>query len=83
MKKWQNWSKFSDLKFQGSDPIKETHLHQKQSICTFSLDLESIFSHFEPFLAKKWPKMAKISIFFTLIIVIQIFSANLTQTTQN
>ena len=33
--KWQNWSKFSDLKFQGSDPIKETHLHQKQLICTF------------------------------------------------
>ena len=61
MKKWQNWSKFENLKFQGSNPIKETHLHQNQLICTFFEIWSQFLAILSHFLAKnglKWPKSA-------------------------
>ena len=61
--------------------------HQRDSFTSKTINLHIFLDlgvNFWPFWAifgKKWPKMAKISIFFILIVVIQNFFANLTHPT--
>ena len=54
----------------------------KKNILIWTLH-HSYRGHNRPKTGQKWPKMAKIGLFFKLIIVICNFFANLTQTTQN
>ena len=63
--------------------------HQRDSFTSKTVDLhifwdlKTILGHFWAIFGQKWSRMAKISIFFKPIVVIQNFFANLTQTTQN
>ena len=79
--KWAKLVKIWKSEISGFRPHQRDSFTSKTINLHIFLDLESIFGHFEPFLAKNGLKWLKISIFFILIVVIQICFANLTHST--